>query len=162
MVALQRGQDVLPLLHLILSFVLLWYVMVSLCSINIPRAKRELNQLNRCTSPQQKLLCLRKVALTIMQSPSRTGEKVRLTPLLLKCDHIFLNPWSIWNNPRHRDKLSSRYCPRIFILCMSCSVHPVEFTLESLYCKKEKTNVSLALVIKAFQICISIVKVWQW
>uniref|UniRef100_A0A3B1J5F3 Ankyrin repeat domain 27 n=1 Tax=Astyanax mexicanus TaxID=7994 RepID=A0A3B1J5F3_ASTMX len=41
-------------------------------SINIPRAKRELNQLNRCTSPQQKLLCLRKVALTIMQSPSRT------------------------------------------------------------------------------------------
>uniref|UniRef100_A0AAR2K8X5 VPS9 domain-containing protein n=1 Tax=Pygocentrus nattereri TaxID=42514 RepID=A0AAR2K8X5_PYGNA len=41
-------------------------------SINIPRAKRELNQLNRCTSPQQKLLCLRKVTLTIMQSPSRT------------------------------------------------------------------------------------------
>ncbi|XP_036391528.1 ankyrin repeat domain-containing protein 27 isoform X1 [Megalops cyprinoides] len=41
-------------------------------SINIPRAKRELSQLNRCTSPQHKLLCLRKVALTIMQSPSRT------------------------------------------------------------------------------------------
>ncbi|XP_064168093.1 ankyrin repeat domain-containing protein 27 [Anguilla rostrata] len=41
-------------------------------SINIPRAKRELSQLNRCASPQQKLLCLRKVALTIMQSPSRT------------------------------------------------------------------------------------------
>uniref|UniRef100_A0A4W4GMX9 VPS9 domain-containing protein n=1 Tax=Electrophorus electricus TaxID=8005 RepID=A0A4W4GMX9_ELEEL len=37
-------------------------------SINIPRAKRELVQLNHCTSPQQKLLCLRKVALTIMQS----------------------------------------------------------------------------------------------
>ncbi|XP_017341418.1 ankyrin repeat domain-containing protein 27 isoform X2 [Ictalurus punctatus] len=40
-------------------------------SINIPRAKRELSQLNRCSSPQQKLLCLRKVAFTIMQSPSR-------------------------------------------------------------------------------------------
>ncbi|XP_066570143.1 ankyrin repeat domain-containing protein 27 isoform X2 [Amia ocellicauda] len=39
-------------------------------SFNIPRAKRELSQLNRCTSPQHKLLCLRKVALTIMQSPS--------------------------------------------------------------------------------------------
>ncbi|KAL2093046.1 hypothetical protein ACEWY4_010358 [Coilia grayii] len=39
-------------------------------SINIPRAKRELSQLNRCTSPLHKLLCLRKVALTIMQSPS--------------------------------------------------------------------------------------------
>ncbi|XP_041966850.1 ankyrin repeat domain-containing protein 27 isoform X3 [Alosa sapidissima] len=41
-------------------------------SINIPRAKRELSQLNRCTSPLHKLLCLRKVALTIMQSPSPT------------------------------------------------------------------------------------------
>ncbi|XP_026856782.2 ankyrin repeat domain-containing protein 27 isoform X1 [Electrophorus electricus] len=40
-------------------------------SINIPRAKRELVQLNHCTSPQQKLLCLRKVALTIMQSRGR-------------------------------------------------------------------------------------------
>ncbi|XP_063053724.1 ankyrin repeat domain-containing protein 27 isoform X2 [Engraulis encrasicolus] len=39
-------------------------------SINILRAKRELSQLNRCTSPLHKLLCLRKVALTIMQSPS--------------------------------------------------------------------------------------------
>ncbi|XP_031421001.1 ankyrin repeat domain-containing protein 27 [Clupea harengus] len=39
-------------------------------SINIPRAKRELSQLNRCTSPFHKLLCLRKVALTIMQPPS--------------------------------------------------------------------------------------------
>uniref|UniRef100_A0A8C1RPZ8 Ankyrin repeat domain 27 (VPS9 domain) n=1 Tax=Cyprinus carpio TaxID=7962 RepID=A0A8C1RPZ8_CYPCA len=37
-------------------------------SINIPRAKRELSQLNSCTSPQQKLLCIRKVVLTIMQS----------------------------------------------------------------------------------------------
>ncbi|KAI5100390.1 ankyrin repeat domain-containing protein 27 isoform X2, partial [Silurus meridionalis] len=40
-------------------------------SINIPRAKRELSQLNCCSSPQQKLLCLRKVVFTIMQSPSR-------------------------------------------------------------------------------------------
>ncbi|XP_062848873.1 ankyrin repeat domain-containing protein 27 [Trichomycterus rosablanca] len=40
-------------------------------SINIPRAKRELSQLNHCTSPQEKLLCLRKVVFTIMQSPSR-------------------------------------------------------------------------------------------
>uniref|UniRef100_A0A4W5L8G6 Ankyrin repeat domain 27 (VPS9 domain) n=1 Tax=Hucho hucho TaxID=62062 RepID=A0A4W5L8G6_9TELE len=39
-------------------------------SINIPRAKRELSQLNHCTSPLHKLLCLRKVGLTIMQSPS--------------------------------------------------------------------------------------------
>ncbi|CAB1322820.1 unnamed protein product [Coregonus sp. 'balchen'] len=41
-------------------------------SINIPRAKRELSQLNRCTSPLHKLLCLRKVSLTIMQSPSHS------------------------------------------------------------------------------------------
>uniref|UniRef100_A0A8C7P6M1 VPS9 domain-containing protein n=1 Tax=Oncorhynchus mykiss TaxID=8022 RepID=A0A8C7P6M1_ONCMY len=41
-------------------------------SINIPRAKRELSQLNRCTSPLHKLLCLRKVCLTIMQSPSHS------------------------------------------------------------------------------------------
>ncbi|XP_069037319.1 ankyrin repeat domain-containing protein 27 isoform X2 [Lepisosteus oculatus] len=40
-------------------------------SINVPRAKRELGQLNRCTSPLQKLLCLRKVALAIVQPPSR-------------------------------------------------------------------------------------------
>ncbi|KAM9624367.1 ankyrin repeat domain-containing protein 27 isoform 2-T4 [Morphnus guianensis] len=40
-------------------------------SFNIPRAKRELGQLNRCTSPQQKLLCLRKVVQIIMQSPSQ-------------------------------------------------------------------------------------------
>ncbi|KAJ8248976.1 hypothetical protein GJAV_G00229810 [Gymnothorax javanicus] len=45
-------------------------------SINIPRAKRELSQLNRCASPQQKLLCLRKVALTIMQSPSRSAVNI--------------------------------------------------------------------------------------
>ncbi|KAM6973384.1 ankyrin repeat domain-containing protein 27 [Aplochiton taeniatus] len=41
-------------------------------SINIPRAKRELSQLNHCTSPLHKLLCLRKVAVTIMHSPIRT------------------------------------------------------------------------------------------
>uniref|UniRef100_A0A8C3LZ42 Ankyrin repeat domain 27 n=1 Tax=Chrysolophus pictus TaxID=9089 RepID=A0A8C3LZ42_CHRPC len=40
-------------------------------SFNIPRAKRELSQLNKCTSPQQKLLCLRKVVQIIMQSPSQ-------------------------------------------------------------------------------------------
>ncbi|XP_062997471.1 ankyrin repeat domain-containing protein 27 [Elgaria multicarinata webbii] len=40
-------------------------------SFNIPRAKRELGQLNKCTSPQQKLLCLRKVVQVIMQSPSQ-------------------------------------------------------------------------------------------
>ncbi|XP_042524058.1 ankyrin repeat domain-containing protein 27 isoform X2 [Dipodomys spectabilis] len=39
-------------------------------SFNIPRAKRELAQLNKCTSPQQKLLCLRKVIQLITQSPS--------------------------------------------------------------------------------------------
>ncbi|NXS01770.1 ANR27 protein, partial [Oxylabes madagascariensis] len=33
--------------------------------------KRELGQLNKCTSPQQKLLCLRKVVQIIMQSPSQ-------------------------------------------------------------------------------------------
>ncbi|MGH0116284.1 UNVERIFIED_CONTAM: hypothetical protein FKN15_003464 [Acipenser sinensis] len=40
-------------------------------SINIPRAKCELSQLNRCTSPQHKLTCLRKVVNTIMQAPSQ-------------------------------------------------------------------------------------------
>ncbi|XP_075571304.1 ankyrin repeat domain-containing protein 27 isoform X2 [Pelecanus crispus] len=40
-------------------------------SFNIPRAKRELGQLNKCTSPQQKLLCLRKVVQIIMQLPSQ-------------------------------------------------------------------------------------------
>ncbi|XP_069314492.1 ankyrin repeat domain-containing protein 27 isoform X2 [Eulemur rufifrons] len=40
-------------------------------SFNIPRAKRELAQLNRCTSPQQKLVCLRKVVRLITQSPSQ-------------------------------------------------------------------------------------------
>lgn len=39
-------------------------------SFNIPRAKRELGQLNKCTSPQQKLLCLRKVMQLTTQSPS--------------------------------------------------------------------------------------------
>uniref|UniRef100_A0A8C3UJL1 Ankyrin repeat domain 27 n=1 Tax=Catharus ustulatus TaxID=91951 RepID=A0A8C3UJL1_CATUS len=43
-------------------------------SFNIPRAKRELGQLNKCTSPQQKLLCLRKVVQIIMQSPSQRDE----------------------------------------------------------------------------------------
>ncbi|XP_029782441.1 ankyrin repeat domain-containing protein 27 isoform X3 [Suricata suricatta] len=41
------------------------------CSFNIPRAKRELAQLNRCTSPQQKLVCVRKVVRLITQSPSQ-------------------------------------------------------------------------------------------
>ncbi|XP_071612877.1 ankyrin repeat domain-containing protein 27 isoform X3 [Heliangelus exortis] len=40
-------------------------------SFNIPRARRELGQLNKCTSPQQKLLCLRKVVQIIMQSSSQ-------------------------------------------------------------------------------------------
>uniref|UniRef100_A0A8C6K2T2 Uncharacterized protein n=1 Tax=Melopsittacus undulatus TaxID=13146 RepID=A0A8C6K2T2_MELUD len=40
-------------------------------SFNIPRAKQELSQLNKCTSPQQKLLCLQKVVQIIMQSPSQ-------------------------------------------------------------------------------------------
>ncbi|KAM3919856.1 ankyrin repeat domain-containing protein 27 isoform 2-T2 [Leptodactylus fuscus] len=40
-------------------------------SINIPRAKRVLGHLNRCTSPQQKLFCLKKVVQTIMHSPSQ-------------------------------------------------------------------------------------------
>ncbi|KAM8775451.1 ankyrin repeat domain-containing protein 27 isoform 2-T2 [Rhynchonycteris naso] len=40
-------------------------------SFNIPRAKRELAQLNKRTSPQQKLVCLRKVVQLITQSPSQ-------------------------------------------------------------------------------------------
>ncbi|XP_075045306.1 ankyrin repeat domain-containing protein 27 isoform X2 [Mixophyes fleayi] len=40
-------------------------------SINIPRAKRVLGQLNHCTSPQQKLICLKTVVNTIMHSPSQ-------------------------------------------------------------------------------------------
>lgn len=44
-----------------------------LCSFNIPRAKRELAQLNKRTSPQQKLVCLRKVVQLITQSPSQRG-----------------------------------------------------------------------------------------
>ncbi|XP_051546305.1 ankyrin repeat domain-containing protein 27-like isoform X3 [Myxocyprinus asiaticus] len=47
-------------------------------SINIPRAKRELSQLNVCTSPQQKLLCLRKVIYTIMQSPRNRNTAVNI------------------------------------------------------------------------------------
>uniref|UniRef100_A0AAY4D7C9 VPS9 domain-containing protein n=1 Tax=Denticeps clupeoides TaxID=299321 RepID=A0AAY4D7C9_9TELE len=42
-------------------------------SINIPRAKRELSQLNGCTSPQHKLLCLRRVVLTVLQSPGQAA-----------------------------------------------------------------------------------------
>ncbi|KAM4619223.1 ankyrin repeat domain-containing protein 27 isoform 2-T2 [Polymixia lowei] len=41
-------------------------------SINLPRAKRELSQLNLYTSPLLKLLCLKRVALTVMQAPSPT------------------------------------------------------------------------------------------
>lgn len=52
---------------------LTWSLPKSLCSFNIPRAKRELAQLNRCTSPQQKLACLRKVVQLITQSPSQRG-----------------------------------------------------------------------------------------
>ncbi|XP_004693608.1 PREDICTED: ankyrin repeat domain-containing protein 27 [Condylura cristata] len=40
-------------------------------SFNIPRAKRELAQLNKCTSPQQKLVCVWKVVQLITQSPSQ-------------------------------------------------------------------------------------------
>lgn len=40
-------------------------------SFNIPRAKRELGQLNKCTSPQQKLLCLQRVVQLMTQSPSQ-------------------------------------------------------------------------------------------
>ncbi|KAK9952727.1 hypothetical protein ABG768_018534 [Culter alburnus] len=47
-------------------------------SINIPRAKRELSQLNICTSPLQKLLCIRKVILTIMQSTRRRDTAVSI------------------------------------------------------------------------------------
>ncbi|KAK2867555.1 hypothetical protein Q8A67_025672 [Cirrhinus molitorella] len=47
-------------------------------SINIPRAKRELSQLNACTSPQQKLLCIRKFILTIMQSTRRRDTAVSI------------------------------------------------------------------------------------
>lgn len=47
-------------------------------SINILRAKRELNQLNICTSPLQKLLCIRKVILTIVQSTRRQDTAVSI------------------------------------------------------------------------------------
>nr|XP_055047827.1 ankyrin repeat domain-containing protein 27 [Misgurnus anguillicaudatus] len=47
-------------------------------SINIPRAKRELSQLNACTSPQQKLMCLKKVILTIMNSTRRHDAAVNV------------------------------------------------------------------------------------
>ncbi|XP_060933096.1 ankyrin repeat domain-containing protein 27 [Limanda limanda] len=38
-------------------------------SINLPRAKRELSQLNQHTSPLLKLLCLRRVTVTATQTP---------------------------------------------------------------------------------------------
>uniref|UniRef100_A0A674NC53 Ankyrin repeat domain 27 n=1 Tax=Takifugu rubripes TaxID=31033 RepID=A0A674NC53_TAKRU len=41
-------------------------------SINLSRAKRELSRLNQQTSPLLKLLCLRQVALTAIQTPKRT------------------------------------------------------------------------------------------
>ncbi|XP_016094055.1 ankyrin repeat domain-containing protein 27-like isoform X3 [Sinocyclocheilus grahami] len=47
-------------------------------SINIPRAKWELTQLNSCTSPQQKLLCIRKVILTVMHSTRRRDTAVSI------------------------------------------------------------------------------------
>ncbi|OBS77198.1 hypothetical protein A6R68_16359 [Neotoma lepida] len=37
-------------------------------------SERELGQLNKCTSPQQKLLCLRKVVQLMTQSPSQRGQ----------------------------------------------------------------------------------------
>ncbi|CAN0390253.1 unnamed protein product [Lampetra planeri] len=39
-------------------------------SINIPRAKRVLGQLNRCRTSQEKLLCLRSAVHTVLLSPS--------------------------------------------------------------------------------------------
>uniref|UniRef100_A0A8C8H9X3 VPS9 domain-containing protein n=1 Tax=Oncorhynchus tshawytscha TaxID=74940 RepID=A0A8C8H9X3_ONCTS len=52
-------------------------------STNIPRAKRELSQLNHCTSPLHKLLCLRKVGLAIMQSPSSSDDLLSVILYLL-------------------------------------------------------------------------------
>lgn len=43
-------------------------------SINLSRAKRELSQLNQQTSPLLKVLCLRRVVLTAIQTPRRTGK----------------------------------------------------------------------------------------
>lgn len=64
---LDQGRRDLTLCGLKLSLSKLFY------SFNIPRAKRELAQLNKCTSPQQKLICLRKVVQLITQSPSQRG-----------------------------------------------------------------------------------------
>ncbi|XP_029951992.1 ankyrin repeat domain-containing protein 27-like [Salarias fasciatus] len=44
-------------------------------SINLPRAKRELSQLNQQTSPLLKLLCLRRVALTATQTAVKTATQ---------------------------------------------------------------------------------------
>ncbi|ETE62186.1 Ankyrin repeat domain-containing protein 27, partial [Ophiophagus hannah] len=54
-------------------------------SFNIPRAKRELGQLNKCTSPQQKLHCLRKVVHIIMQSPS---QRVNMETMMANLSYI--------------------------------------------------------------------------
>lgn len=61
------------------------------CSLNIPRAKWELSELNACKSPQQKLLCLKKVILTIMQPIRRNDAGVcnyKTINIQMKC---FLN-----------------------------------------------------------------------
>ena len=52
--------------------------MLLLCSVNLPRAKRELSRLNQQRAPLLKLLCLRRVALTAIQSPRRTGTSPEL------------------------------------------------------------------------------------
>ncbi|TRY85823.1 hypothetical protein DNTS_011868 [Danionella cerebrum] len=50
-------------------------------SINIPRAKRELTRLNVCSSPHQKLLCIRRAIVTVTQC-SRRGDTVASDALL--------------------------------------------------------------------------------
>uniref|UniRef100_H3CYI9 Ankyrin repeat domain 27 n=1 Tax=Tetraodon nigroviridis TaxID=99883 RepID=H3CYI9_TETNG len=45
-------------------------------SINLSRAKRELSRLNQQTAPLLKLLCLRRVVLTAVQSPRRTAVRI--------------------------------------------------------------------------------------
>uniref|UniRef100_A0A4W3J5D5 Ankyrin repeat domain 27 n=1 Tax=Callorhinchus milii TaxID=7868 RepID=A0A4W3J5D5_CALMI len=60
-------------------------------SINIPRAKRELSQLNRCTSPQQKLICLQNVVHAIMQSPSQRAICAKRDNLLYFSKNLMAN-----------------------------------------------------------------------
>ncbi|KAK2088140.1 Ankyrin repeat domain-containing protein 27 [Saguinus oedipus] len=60
-------------------------IKAALYSFNIPRAKRELAQLNKCTSPQQKLVCLRKVVQLITQSPS---QRVNLETMMANLSYI--------------------------------------------------------------------------